>query len=299
MEMAEKRRTAERSVPETAATEAKQNVVDAIAKAPSETQEQLKEVFAAYEREKARETDNLKREVQLYRTLSTTGITAATFSHESSGNPVKVITHSIGAIERRAKKALGDRYDTLLLKPVGSIVRAAETLGVLSSTTLSLINHEKRRLTRVNLHHVISNVFDMFQPFFRGRSVECSLELALGDPWLRGSEAAVESVITNLLNNRLAAFETAGSQNRRISIRSSYLQDDLVVVVSDSGPGIEGIALRDIWLPGVTTRPNGTGLGLTIVKDTVIDLGGRVGAVEHGVFGGAEITVRLPILGSN
>ena len=298
MEVAEKRRSSERNAPEPTSTEAKRNVVEAISKAPSESQEQLKEVFAAYERERERESENLKREVQLYRTLSTTGITAATFSHESSGNPVKVITHSIGAIQRRAQKALGNDYERLLMKPVGSIVRAADTLGVLSSTTLSLIDHEKRRLTRVNIHRVISNVYELFEPFFRGRSVECQLELSLGEPWLRASEAAVESVVTNLLNNSLAAFETAGSKSRRILVRTSYSQDDLLMVVSDSGPGIQGIALRDIWLPGVTTRPHGTGLGLTIVKDTVNDLGGRVNAVEHGALGGAEISVRLPILGS-
>ena len=298
MEVAEKRRAAEKSMPDTAATEAKQSVEDAISKAPTETQGELRGVFAAYEKEREREAGNLKREVQLYRTLSTTGITAATFSHESSGNPIKVITQSIGAIERRAQKSLGEDYNRLLQKPVASIVKAADTLGVLSSTTLSLIDHEKRRLTRVNLHHVISNVYEMFLPFFRGRSVDCQLELALGEPWLRGSEAAVESIITNLLNNSLAAFESAGSKSRLISIRSSYSQDDLVVVVSDNGPGIEGILVKDIWLPGVTTRSHGTGLGLTIVKDTVHDLGGRVGALEHGSLGGAEITVRLPILGS-
>ena len=53
-----------------------------------------------------------------------------------------------------------------------------------------------------------------------------------------------------------------------------------------------------VWLPGVTTRPNGTGLGLTIVRDAVLDLGGSVDAVEQGELGGAEILIELPILGA-
>ncbi len=50
-------------------------------------------------------------------------------------------------------------------------------------------------------------------------------------------------------------------------------------------------------LPGQTTRPNGTGLGLTIIKDAVVDLGWNVQAVEQGELGGAEFIVELPILG--
>jgi C4-dicarboxylate-specific signal transduction histidine kinase len=67
--------------------------------------------------------------------------------------------------------------------------------------------------------------------------------------------------------------------------------------VLDNGPGITGIKKSDIWLPGETTRRNGTGLGLAIVKDTVADLGGDVDAVEHSELGGAEIIIKLPILG--
>jgi len=64
----------------------------------------------------------------------------------------------------------------------------------------------------------------------------------------------------------------------------------------DNGPGIEGIRLREIWLPGRTTRKNGTGLGLTIVRDAALDLGGTVSAKASGPLGGAEIIVSLPII---
>lgn len=50
-------------------------------------------------------------------------------------------------------------------------------------------------------------------------------------------------------------------------------------------------------MPGETTNPNGTGLGLTIVRDAVYDLGGKVRANANGEHGGAEIIVEIPILG--
>ena len=67
--------------------------------------------------------------------------------------------------------------------------------------------------------------------------------------------------------------------------------------ILDNGPGIQNISTTEIWLPGETTRKNGTGLGLTIVKDAVIDLGGEVDAIGKGELGGAEIIIRLPIIG--
>ena len=72
----------------------------------------------------------------------------------------------------------------------------------------------------------------------------------------------------------------------------------LTLQVMDNGPGIRGIDPKDIWLPGESTRPNGTGLGLAIVRDTVIDLGGDAEAIPRGELGGAEIVIRLPLLGS-
>jgi C4-dicarboxylate-specific signal transduction histidine kinase len=54
------------------------------------------------------------------------------------------------------------------------------------------------------------------------------------------------------------------------------------------------VAIDDIWLPGRTTREDGTGLGLTIVKDVTRDMRGEVSAKAEGELGGAEFTVELP-----
>jgi signal transduction histidine kinase len=65
--------------------------------------------------------------------------------------------------------------------------------------------------------------------------------------------------------------------------------------VQDNGPGIEKLAIEEIWLPGKTTTEKGTGLGLTIVKDVVEELRGRIEAEAHGELGGACFTITLPL----
>ena len=258
----------------------------------------IQQAFTSYERSRDREVDVLQREVQLYRTLSTAGITAATFAHESNANPLKVISHSIGAIERRSKLHLADSYDQLFKSPINSTKRALNSLSVLSTATLSLVDHEKRRTVRIDLHNFVQEVVDSYTPFLEGRDVKLDLDLDTSAPFLRGQPAALESIVINLLNNSMAAFEDAGTKKRLIKIASQLSGERWQLSVSDSGPGIVGIELADIWLPGQTTRKYGTGLGLTIVRDATKDLGGRVYAIEQGDLGGAVITIELPIIGA-
>jgi C4-dicarboxylate-specific signal transduction histidine kinase len=268
-----------------------------IERVPEEVKKELSSAFSDYTAARDRETDALRKEVQLYRTLSTAGITTATFAHESNGGPIKVIVQATGAIERRGKALLKDEYGASLEEPVKSIRKATSSLSVLSQATLRLIDQDKRRIGRVDLHKVIKEVIRTFDPFLVGRDVEIQTQFAPGHPYLRGAEAALESVITNLINNSLAALEAASGPQRVLRVETSVDATTWCLSVSDNGPGIEGISLREIWLPGQTRRKGGTGLGLTIVRDAVSDMAGTVEARSHGELGGATFDVRLPILG--
>ena len=277
---------------------AKRRVEEAISAAPEQEREAIRRAFSSYESSRDREINVLQREVQLYRTLSTAGITAATFAHESNANPFKIISRSIAAIERRTKQHVGDLYDKLFKGPINGTKRALGSLSVLSTATLSLVDHEKRRTVRIDLHEFIHDVLKTYAPFLEGRDVKLIEHLAPGNPFLRGQPAALESILTNLLNNSMAAFEDAGTRHRIIQIASHLSGDRWQLSVSDNGPGILGIPTADIWLPGQTTRKHGTGLGLTIVRDATKDLGGSVHAIKKGELGGTVITVELPIIGA-
>ncbi|MDE0394251.1 MAG: ATP-binding protein [Gammaproteobacteria bacterium] len=296
-EAEQRRRHARGHAPKRSGT-AKERLERTIAATSKKTREDLEKAFESYESSRDREMNVLRKEVQLYRTLSTAGITAATFAHESNANPVKIIAQSLGAIRRRAKKHFGELYDSYFKRPIDGIGGAVASLSVLSRATLDLLDHEKRRIARIDLHDVVNDVLVTYAPFLAGRDVEVVKSFAPGKPFLRGQRAAVESIITNLLTNSLAAFEDAATRDRVVEISTQIADDQWSLSVSDSGPGIVGIRKSDIWLPGHTTRKRGTGLGLTIVRDAVQDLGGSVEALESGPRGGAVITVHLPIIGT-
>ncbi len=298
LEEAEKRREREKKESRQKTAQTRKNLDAAVEKLPKKEREPIKKAVSHAWQAVDKQLRQYENEIQLYRTLSTAGITSATFAHESAGNPIKVISRSASTLRRRGKKYAPNIYEEQLSKPVEAIAGATKSLSVLGDATLKLLDHEKRRAARVDIHEVIGHVLSTFRPFLVNAEIKVEKDLCEGSPYLRGSEAAIESIITNLLNNSVAAFERSNTRDRLINLATRLSNGSVIIRVMDSGPGIQGIEKRDIWLPGRTTRKNGTGLGLTIVRDTVKDLGGEVGASEHSELGGVEIVVTLPILGA-
>ncbi|MEM9109142.1 MAG: ATP-binding protein [Planctomycetota bacterium] len=273
-------------------SKAKDAVETAINKAKGRVKEELQEAFDKYDKARVKEEGTLRREVQLYRTLSTAGITAALFSHESL-HPLEIVEKNIKTLRGRVKSS-----DAGLDRIINRISNQVSALSAFGSLTLSQVDRDKRRARRVEIHRIIADVAEMFEQFATIRKVQLDLQLCDHNPYLRTSEAAVESILANLLANSLRSFEQAPPGKHRILLATHIFENNCVVVCSDNGLGISGISLKEIWLPGETTRDNGTGLGLTIVRDTVQDIGGTVDADAHGPLGGAEFRISIPILGT-
>ena len=297
-DVSEIRRAKEREAALAAEKPATKALRAAIEQAPPKARKRIKSAFVANERSHQAALEKLKAEIQLYRTLSTVGITAATFAHESVGAPIKMISFAASLIESRGRRHLGEDYARLLEGQVGKIRESVQKLNILGQATFSLLDRDKRRARGIKLHEAIKQAVETLKPFTDGRDIQVVVELDAGQPYLRASEAAIESVVTNFINNSSTAFESSKATERRVCLRTEVHGRTFTLRVLDNGPGIVDISKQDIWLPGETTRPNGTGLGLTIVRDTVLDLGGNVDVVERGELGGAEFIVQLPVLRS-
>ena len=297
VEERDKKRRNKRVESEDKLTKGKKVVADVIESFKGSDKAHIKTAFEEHEKQQNKLIRNLRKEIQLYRTLSTVGITTAVFAHELN-HPIKLISQSIRTIRFRAKKLLSADYDEKFAKPINRIISSLETISVPSNVTLCLIRVDKRRVSRIDIHTILKDIKELYSPFLSNRNTELVLHFCSGTPYLRGSTAAFESIVTNLINNSLASFEGVHSKDRKIVVRTIVLDDTLELVVMDNGPGITKIRLEDIWLPGETTKVNGTGLGMTIVKDAVEDLSGRVLAVAKGELGGAEIRIVLPIIGA-
>ncbi|MBL8919904.1 MAG: ATP-binding protein [Myxococcaceae bacterium] len=292
----EQRRSLRRTSPPKQVRAAQTALTKAIKKVPSTVRSDIEKAVGTLEALRIKESEALREDLELYRTLSTVGTTVAVFAHESA-KPVTQIENMSNELGRRLRKEL-PKNEGLFSKPLELIQRAAKALRSFAKLPIDLLRREKRRSGQVDVHVAVEGIAALFEPFLADSKIDLQKSLAPERPLIQGSVASLEAVLANLVTNSINAFhsERSVTSKRRVEIATLCSGDTVTLVVRDNGPGIEGIDLEDIWLPGQSTTPGGTGLGLTIVRDSVADLGGRVSAVAHGPLGGAEVTVVLPLL---
>jgi C4-dicarboxylate-specific signal transduction histidine kinase len=248
-----------------------------------------------YDTAREKELRVLRDELELYRTLGSVGTTLSVFSHEG-GRFVSHIELEVRAVQRRVQKILVSQVE-LVSVSLERILRSCSSLKAYMNIPIRLLRKGKRRVASLDINDVISDIVALLSPLASAANVRIDLELARPLPSVRGTAAAVEAIGANLLTNAIAALiSPAGPlEDRRILIQTQMYKEGLVIEVADNGPGIKDIPVGDIWLPGKSTRAGGTGLGLTIVRDAVLDLGGNVVVESPGSLGGADFIVTLPL----
>jgi signal transduction histidine kinase/ActR/RegA family two-component response regulator len=143
----------------------------------------------------------------------------------------------------------------------------------------------------VHLARVVEAGVALARPTVRRRA-ELALALATVPPVL-GHAGKLSQVVINLLVNAAEAIPDHDERRGRIDVRTSTLDDFVVLEVSDDGRGIPPEQLGEIFRPLYTTKRAGTGLGLAISRRIVEAHGGRV-EVESVVGEGTTFRVVLP-----
>jgi len=119
--------------------------------------------------------------------------------------------------------------------------------------------------------------------------VEVSISVERGAEEIRSDPSMLRRVVVNLVTNAVQAMPSGGSM--RIAARSA--QGGVAIAVSDTGIGIPPEIRESLFKPFVTGKAKGMGLGLSVVKRFVDQLGGEI-SFESEVGKGSIFTVWLP-----
>jgi two-component system nitrogen regulation sensor histidine kinase GlnL len=156
----------------------------------------------------------------------------------------------------------------------------------------------------VNIHHVLEHVRRLSENGF-GKGISHVERYDPSLPLVDGNQDQLIQVFLNLLKNAAEAVSGDGGEivlstgyqpgvRVRVPGLKKRLQLPLVVTVKDNGPGVPDDMQPHLFDPFVTTKPNGSGLGLALVAKIVADHGGVI-EFESGARGTA-FRVMLPIL---
>jgi signal transduction histidine kinase len=123
-------------------------------------------------------------------------------------------------------------------------------------------------------------------------------EVAPALPPVKGDAVAVRRILENLVSNAVDAAGTGPSARREVRITAELAEHadgvrGVRVCVSDTGPGMTAEELDRAFQDFYTTKPGGTGLGLTVVRRLVTDLGGTL-KVQTEPGAGTTVVVTLP-----
>ena len=125
------------------------------------------------------------------------------------------------------------------------------------------------------------------------RSISLEIQGVESSWIIYGDRQALDRVVMNILMNAVQAMPDGGS----LTIRGTQVSGEqtLRIEVCDSGVGIASTTLDRLFEPFMTTKPDGIGLGLYSIKQTVEAHGGRV-EVESVLGQGTKIRLILPLL---
>jgi PAS domain S-box-containing protein len=226
------------------------------------------------------ERRNVERRLRAQESLAKVGQLAAVVAHEVR-NPLAGIRGAIQILSKRIPE--GEDREVM-----ARIVERVDTLNELTEDLLLFARPHSPGFASVRLAAILG----VAQRLLAGHAdlAGVSVEITGADVTLEADEKMLQNVFLNLFLNAAQVMNGEGTIRVAVRAHTSTVQ----VAVEDEGPGIPPDVRDRLFEPFFTTRHQGTGLGLPIVKRDVEAHGGEVTlACPQG--GGTRVTVVLPI----
>ncbi|MCS7220444.1 MAG: hybrid sensor histidine kinase/response regulator [Anaerolineae bacterium] len=223
---------------------------------------------------------------------------AANISHELR-TPLNLIL-GFSELMYLSPEVYGDiQWPPTLRRDIYQIYRASRHLLEMIDDILDLSRFEMVGFTLnkepTSLEPLLRSAIEIAQDLFRGRPIRLEVEIEPGLPLLEIDRTRIRQVLLNLLNNA-QRFTEAGT----VRVEAKRAGDEVVVSVSDTGPGIPADQLSRIFDEfyqvdrSLRRAHGGAGLGLAICKRFVEAHDGRIWA-ESEVGRGSTFSFTLPI----
>ena len=225
--------------------------------------------------------------------LTTVGELATGIAHELN-QPLTAIVNTAFTCEQNLSQ--NEQPSTKALrKSVATISEQAFRASEIIRRLRSLVKRAPLAVSTFDVNRAIDEVVSLIRPIARQNGIALRLSLDDALPAISADEIQFQQVILNLLKNACDALQQKTAVERQIAVES-HLTDtsDVMVSVSDNGPGLSGGAASQAFEAFFTTKDEGMGMGLAISRSIIETHRGRLWA-ENNSQGGATFRLTLPV----
>ena len=233
--------------------------------------------------QRARERIRLEEQLARAKHLSALGEMTATISHEIR-NPLGIIKSSAELLKKKMDKLAANNA----LPEI--IVEESARLNDIITDFLNFARPHRPDLRRAQIEDIITNNLQYLEPELIRRRIRVVRDIQGPLPEIAVDADMLYQAFLNLLLNALQAMDSDG----QLTISIKVIDQQLHVVIVDSGPGIDGAILDKIWDPFFTNKEKGTGLGLGIVQNIIEAHSGSI-QLDNAASGGARVQIELPV----
>jgi two-component system NtrC family sensor kinase len=226
--------------------------------------------------------------------LAALGKMAAGVAHEIN-NPLAVILQKTGWMEDllTEEDLQGSKNIEEFKASIRKIEEHVERARKVVHNMLGYARRMEPRLEDVDVNDTLRQTISILDNFARINNIDIQTELNPQLPIIAGDQAQLQQVFLNLISNAIDAI----GKNGRIGVKTIRSEGEILVSVTDNGPGIPEEMVRKVFDPFFTTKSSGkgTGLGLWISYGIMEKMGGNI-SVNSKVGEGTTFVVRIPVV---
>lgn len=230
---------------------------------------------------RALEQLRLKEQLSKAKHLSTLGEMVAGISHEIR-NPLGIISSSAELLKKK--------IDDTTLNAIADVV--VEESGRLNHIITDFLNFARPRtpdLGPIQVQEVIEKNIGYLSSQIAQNGYIIKTRYGNQLPLIMADSEMLYQAFLNILINAMQAMPEGGE----ITVIIEPSEDDLWIFFEDEGTGIPDTVLEDIWDPFFTTKEQGTGLGLGIVRNIIETHQGLV-RIDNKADAGTRVSIKLP-----
>jgi two-component system NtrC family sensor kinase len=226
--------------------------------------------------------------------LASVGELAAGIAHEIN-NPVAIMIEEAGWVEDLLEEEdlSGSENEKELHRALSQIKTQGRRCKEITHKLLSFARKTDSRIVEVFVPDLLTEIAYLSSQRAKYSNVDIKTNFEANLPSIPASETEMQQVFLNLVNNALDAMEKTGGT---ITLDAKRADSDIIITVSDNGPGIAEANLARVFDPFYTTKPvgKGTGLGLSICYGIIKKIGGDI-HVSSTKGAGTAFEIRFPV----